>query len=171
MVTAEFVRYVGMHVTAYRLTSRVFFGLTPRHEDWLPAVPEGLVTTEGPVWRRDPEEKFFQVDLQEPVEVPHGNWMGIDLGGKCVVLSPEEEPKWRITRATAALERLQRPEKAASALASVNMMHAAASLIGVSIPSLHSELARVRKTANEPLETTVKALVEEMTKQRQSSGL
>jgi hypothetical protein len=146
-------------------------------EEWLPAIPIGLLSTEGFLWKDSRAEdlaekhKFKQIELKNPTEFADGCWLGIETDGSCTTLRSDDEPKWRITRATRALEEVQgfakvNPGQTLDALHSVYRLHAAAALMGVRVAGLHMDLLRVRKSSNEPLEVTVRALVEELAKQK-----
>ena len=154
-----------MKVLAYCFKPGVALG-----EEWRPSVPVGIVTTEGFLWKdeRLVDDEFKTRDLPDPLELPTDHWIGIETDGTSVILSKDEETQWRITKATQAIQTAQLPSSGdpEKVLQSVSLLHAATALMGVRVINLQAALHRAQKSSNEPLETTVRALVEEMAKQK-----
>jgi predicted trehalose synthase len=100
-----------------------------------------------------------------PIDLPENCWLGIETDGSCTVLHPDEEPKWRASRATRAIEDSQLLSQS-SPIRAVCALHAAAALVGLQVAKIHGALAKVRKSPSEPLEVTVQALVETLEKER-----
>ena len=134
----------------------------------VPVVPVGLIVEDqGFVWKgeRFVDGEFVAVDLNPPVEIPDDSWLGIESDKSYAVLARSEQAAWRISHATRAVEESQKPISGPeSALHAVRQLHIAADLMGVRVSELHAALLRVRKSPNEPLEVTVRALIEEMQK-------
>jgi len=138
----------------------------------LPAIPNGLVSDAGFVWKgeRLVDGEFVTCELKEPIEVPDDGWLGVEADGSCVALAHAEEAEWSIPRAAKLLEEAKAPISASAekALRSVTALHAAAALMGVRVSKLHEGLQKVQKSPTEPLEVTVRALVGELAKQQQT---
>jgi len=136
----------------------------------LPAIPNGLVSDGGLVWKgeRLVDGEFITRELAEAIEVPDGGWLGVEADGSCVAMTHAEESEWSISRATKLLEEAQAPISASAekALRSVAALHAAAALVGVRVSKLHEALRKVQKAPTEPLEVTVRALMQELSRQQ-----
>ena len=143
--------------------------LGPQAKDWIPAIPIAVVF-DGQILDRNGEP----VDIAEKViipigppmnpeyfEIPDNQWIGIGSDRKCVILNAEEEPKWRVAQAAMCIEKASRNSTEKSfedTIRNVNMLHAAATLVGIKISELFSALSQARKTPNEPLEVTVRTI-------------
>ncbi len=158
-----------MNVTGYRL--KADFGFI---ELWLPAFPPGLVTDAGIVWR-ERVQSSKQVNFPVSIEIPQDAWLGIEKDGSATILSGPEVLEWKIDRAWRTLKEAQeltrsdsprtdRSLSAANAVKSVSALHAAAALVGMRIFELNDALQRSKKSPGEPLETTVRTLIEELQK-------
>ena len=166
-----------MKILAYCLVPHGRFGVD-NVQEWLPAIPAGLISTEGFLWKDGVRlvDDEFKTQAVPDIEVPEGCWLGIEKDGSCTVLHPDEEPKWRASRAASALEESQRltkstvpsswPQVASNPLRAVCALHAAAALVGLRVAGLHDALQRARKSPSEPLEVTVRAMMESMARER-----
>jgi len=140
--------------------------------DWLPAVPVGIVVGDEIVGRDgnrlSSEPGWVSISLKTPVEVPDGDWIGIEQSRTCVVLTPAEEPKWRVARATTAIEESKSTATVdpIAVIRKVNAIHAAAGLLGLRVPELFGAIAQARKSPDEPLEVTVQTLASELAKHK-----
>ncbi len=136
----------------------------------LPAIPNGLVSDSGFVWKgeRLVDGEFVTRELPESVEIMDNHWLGIEADGSVIALAPVDEAEWSIPRATKLLEEAQAPisANAEKALRSVATLHAAAALVGVRVSKLHEALRKVQKSPTEPLEVTVRALMQELSRQQ-----
>jgi hypothetical protein len=162
-----------MQVLAYCLKPPVdSLGSFVEIEKWLPAIPDGLVTLSGFVWKNEirlEDSQFKTQDLPVPLDVPEGSWVGVEDDGTCHVLAASDEAMWRISRATRAIEESYALFRE-NPIQSVCALHAASTLMGVKFASLQSALAQARKSPDEPLEATIRALVEDLAKLKQQSG-
>jgi hypothetical protein len=155
-----------MKVVGYCVSPPPTSGFSPMPEHWAPCIPVGLATEGGLVFLSEYENRdkpsFHRVQLKDPVEVPDGSWLGIEMDGSCTVLARGEEAEWRVTRATKAIQSLANRPASMSAMRLVSAMHAGAHLIGIRISDLQSALTKARKSPQEPLEVTVRAVAAEL---------
>ena len=157
-----------MKVFGYCIAPIVDIGHFPHEEDRFPVIPEGLLTEDGYVWK----DKIFPITdvetfrLKETVDITDKNWLGMEIHGNYSIISSDEEPIWRVSQASQALEKSLRQSKDGQPLSAVYSLHAAANLIGIQFSSLLSSLAKMQKSPDEPIEITVHALAQELEKSR-----
>lgn len=140
-------------------------------EKWLPAVPVGLFTNHGYIKQSSPvffdsiPDGWKSFPFRDPIDLLESYWIGIEHDGSPAIFPSSEEPKWRASRAVQAIEIISSNSRSTSEiLNSVNLIQAAASLIGIQVPNLFVALSKARKSRDESLEETVHSLMEELSK-------
>lgn len=140
--------------------------------EWLPVIPIGIVIGDEVFGREGsplpPQPGYISILLKTPVETSSSDWIGVDQNNVGVVLTPIDEPQWRVAQATAAIEESKSPATAdpIAVIRKVNAIHAAAGLLGLRVPELFGAIAKARKSPDEPLEVTVRTLASDLAKHK-----
>jgi len=149
--------------------------LESKDKIWFPTIPIAIVSQRRFFMRDggllESEEKVI-IPIGPPMnsedlEIPDNHWIGILADRTCMVLSSEEEPKWRVAQAALCIEKATRKniEKSIEdTINNVNTLHAAAALVGIDISHLFETLAKARKSPNEPLEVTIRTIRDNLVK-------
>ena len=118
-------------------------------EHWLPAVPIGLLTDNGFLWRDEEaaeKHQFKQINLATPLDLQDDSWVGIESNNSVTVLAKGEEPEWRVSRATQILQSMQ--GTMTNPIHSIHALHSAAALVGIRVSGLHAALIQTRKSSD-----------------------
>jgi hypothetical protein len=98
----------------------------------------------------------------EVFEIPEGCWLGIGANRECVVLTSDDEPKWRVAQAAICIDKASRNNVEKSledTIRNVSLLHAGAALVGLKVSHLFETLSKARKSPNEPLEVTIRTII------------
>ena len=143
------------------------YGLESDKSNRLPAVPPVVVYMDGNILEiidkhgnKNTSFGFKITNLTEPIEIPNDHWIGVEEDKTYVILSKDEEPKWRISRAIKSIETSQKmhAQTIDSVLQKVNSIHAASALIGIEVQELFNMIIKAKKSPDESVEETIKTI-------------